>query len=86
MKKSLHRREYRVLIRTLYSLRIGVNMLQSDLAQKLNVSQSLISKIENGERRIDIVELKEIVESMGVSLTDFVLVYQKNLDASEPEV
>lgn len=83
MKKTLHSREYHLLLETIYSLRVGKNFLQSDLAEMLNVPQSFISKIESGERRLDVVELKQIVEVMGVSLVDFIHQYQKKLDASK---
>jgi len=83
MKKTLHSKEYRILIDTLYSLRVGKNILQSDLAEKLDVPQSFISKIESSERRLDVVELKQIVEAMGVSLLDFIKQYQTNLNDTE---
>lgn len=83
MKKSVHNKEYKIFLETLYSLRIGSNILQFELADKLDVHQSFISKMESGERRIDIVELKQIVEAMGVSLMDFVSEYQKRIDAGK---
>ena len=45
---------------------------QKRLAKMLDVEQSFISKTEIGERRLDVIELLEYCDTMGVLLTDFV--------------
>ena len=83
MKKSLQRKEYKVLLRVLYQLRTSSGLRQEDLAIKLDEPQSFVSKIESGERRIDLVELKDICEALGSSLEEFIQEFKKALDDTE---
>lgn len=71
------------LTKTLYSLRMGSGLKQTDLADILNVPQSFVSKIETGERGLDLVELKVVVEAMGVTLAEFVIEFEKNVNESK---
>jgi transcriptional regulator with XRE-family HTH domain len=43
--------------------RAGLN--QIDVAKKLGVHQSFVSKIESGERRLDVVEFLRVAEIVG---------------------
>lgn len=83
MKKSLKTSEHLALLKTLYSLRIGAGFRQSDLATLIDEPQSFISKIEQGERRLDIIELRVIVTAMGVTLSDFIKEFEKNINATK---
>ena len=79
MEKSLHRKEYKILLKLLYEQRMKTGLKQEELARKLGVHQSFISKIENGDRRIDLVELQDFCEALGTDLLAFVQEYQKEL-------
>lgn len=62
VSKSIHSNEYRTVIKKLREAREAAGLTQADVAEKLGKPQSYISKIERGERRIDIVELKQFSE------------------------
>jgi transcriptional regulator with XRE-family HTH domain len=57
MKKSIHSASYRVLLDLLVSAREARGVTQVELAKRLQMTQSAISKVERGERRLDVVEL-----------------------------
>ncbi len=72
MPKSIYTKEYKNVIKKLKKARIDVGLKQSDVARKLKKPQSYISKIERGERRIDIAELKELAEIYKKDITYFI--------------
>jgi len=80
VKKTLNKKEYKILLEQLYRLRLGSGLRQSDLADKLQVPQSFISKIESGERKIDLIELREICIALGSNLNEFINEFEKVLD------
>lgn len=79
VKKTLNKKEYKILLEQLYRLRLGSGLRQSDLADKLQVPQSFISKIESGERRLDLIELREICIALGSNLKEFINEFEKAL-------
>jgi transcriptional regulator with XRE-family HTH domain len=79
VKKTLNKKEYKILLEQLYRLRLGSGLRQSDLADKLQVPQSFISKIESGERRIDLIELREFCIALGSNLKEFINEFEKAL-------
>jgi transcriptional regulator with XRE-family HTH domain len=79
VKKTLNKKEYKILLEQLYRLRLGSGLRQADLADKLQVPQSFISKIESGERRIDLIELREICIALGSNLKEFINEFEKAL-------
>ncbi|MFA7456808.1 MAG: helix-turn-helix transcriptional regulator [Micavibrio sp.] len=71
MSKSIHRREYKELLAALAAARKEAGLTQAELAKRLKKPQSYISKIENGERRLDVMELMEIARITGFRLQDY---------------
>ena len=45
---------------------------QSDVAAKLGVPASYLSKIENGTRRLDVIELLQIADAIGIDAAEIV--------------
>lgn len=55
----------------LKQLRLDAQLTQSELANRLNKPQSYVSKYESGERRLDVVEIREICIEAGITLSRF---------------
>lgn len=69
MKKSKYVKDYAKLVTELKKARISAGLTQLEVALSLNKHPPFISKIENGERRIDVVELIEFCRLYEVSLS-----------------
>jgi len=72
MVKSIYSKEYRKTIERLKKARQESGLKQNEVAKKLGRPQSYISKIERGERRIDITELKQLAKIYKKDITYFV--------------
>ncbi len=53
-------------------------MRQVDVATRLGVPQSFVSKYESGERRLDLVELQQVCAAIGISLKEFVRRFEES--------
>jgi transcriptional regulator with XRE-family HTH domain len=71
MNKSQHTARYKKLVRELKVARVRAELTQLELATKLGVYSSFVSKCESGERRLDVVELAEVLRVLGVKLSTF---------------
>jgi transcriptional regulator with XRE-family HTH domain len=79
MDKSIYTHEYRTMLRLLKKLREEAEVTQVDLAARLKQSQSFVSKTERGERRLDVIQLRTICQTLGVSLAEFVKRLEREL-------
>lgn len=72
MDENELKREREVLQALLRQLRQEAGLRQQDLAARLGEHQSFVSKYESGERRLDILEVRQICAALGISLSEFV--------------
>jgi transcriptional regulator with XRE-family HTH domain len=72
MKRNKTSSQRITLLSLLKQLRIKAGLTQADLAKKIKLPQSFVSKYESGERRLDILELRMICSALGIALNDFV--------------
>lgn len=67
MPKSLHTPRHRQLLDLLVNARKATGLTQAAVASALGRPQSFVAKYENGERRIDVVELIDITAALGTT-------------------
>ncbi|EMY76593.1 DNA-binding helix-turn-helix protein [Leptospira weilii serovar Ranarum str. ICFT] len=67
MFKSLHSREAKIFCKNLIAARKDAELTQLEVAERLGEPQSYISKIESGERRLDVIEFWRIYKILGKS-------------------
>ena len=72
MVKAIYSEEHRSLVLKLKKARKEAGLGQEDVAKTLKVSQSYISKIEAGQRRVDIVQLKAFAKIYGKQIDYFI--------------
>lgn len=85
MSKSIFTTEADILRSLLRESRVGKGLTQSELSEKLGKPQSYVSKYEIGERRIDVIELREVCGSLGITLKAFVTEFEANVAKTEKE-
>ena len=72
MKKSLQTSEHRRLAQLIKTLREESGQTQVELAERLGETQSAVSKVESGQRRLDLVQLAAYSRALGVRVSQLV--------------
>ena len=60
MNKNMYTENQKYILKLLKQSRVMARLSQEDLADRLSISQSAVSKIENVYRKVDVLELIEI--------------------------
>lgn len=70
-----------MFIEVLREERESCGVTQEKLAESLNCTQSVVSKCERGERRLDVVELHSWCKALGIRFPSFITKLDKALSA-----
>ncbi|MFA6526620.1 MAG: helix-turn-helix transcriptional regulator [Candidatus Buchananbacteria bacterium] len=62
MSKTIWTKEYAVFIKKLRQARYDAGLKQIDVAKKLKRPQSYVSRVESGEYRLDVMEVKRFAK------------------------
>jgi transcriptional regulator with XRE-family HTH domain len=62
MSRTLHTKEYKAFLERLCQARKEKGLTQVEVANHLGRHQSYVAKCENGERRVDVIELAELAD------------------------
>lgn len=71
MAKTLHSRHNKIFLKMLRELRESRGLRQSDLAELLGSSQATVSNVERGERRLDVIELRDWLDALEEKFPEF---------------
>ena len=69
MPRAIYTKDHNEIVERLKEARLEIGLGQVEVAEKLGRTQSYVSKIESGQRRFDVLQLKE-----------FAKLYKKPLD------
>lgn len=81
MQEISYEQQVALLLELLREVRFKAEVTQVELARRLGVHQTYVSKIEKGVRRIDAVELMRWVEALDHDLYKFFADFKRRLKA-----
>jgi transcriptional regulator with XRE-family HTH domain len=76
---TANRKQQKAFLSLVRELRVQAGFRQIDMARALGKPQAFVSYYESGARRLDLLELRQICEILGVRLVDFVKKFEKIL-------
>jgi len=72
MPRAIYTKDHNAIVERLKTARLESGLVQVEVAKKLGKTQSYLSKIESGQRRFDVLQLKEFAKLYVKSLDFFV--------------
>jgi transcriptional regulator with XRE-family HTH domain len=81
-EKSIFTREYGIFLSTLRRLRKGTGATQAAVGKAMGRDQSVVSKCERGQRRLDQIETMFYCKGMAMDYEEFVRILIADLKGS----
>jgi DNA-binding XRE family transcriptional regulator len=81
VKKTIRLNQRKKLLALLRGVRVEAGLTQSELASRLGTDQTFISKYESGERRLDVLELREVCQAIGTDFVAFIRRLDQDLNS-----
>lgn len=75
-KRTIHSRDYELLLKMLREAR-KPHVTQAIVAKRLGMTQSAVSKCELGERRLDVVQLRDWCKAIEVPFIEFMTQFDR---------
>ncbi|MFA6554080.1 MAG: helix-turn-helix transcriptional regulator [Candidatus Paceibacterota bacterium] len=72
MDKTIRTKEYAIFIERMKKARLDAGLRQIDVAKKMRRPQSYISRVESGEYRLDIMEVKKFAQLYNKDINYFI--------------
>lgn len=72
MQKTIYSKEYRFIVEKLKKARKEAGLEQAEVAKKIDRTQSYVSKVEAGQSRVDLIQLKEFARIYKKNITHFI--------------
>jgi ribosome-binding protein aMBF1 (putative translation factor) len=79
MKKKIYMAQRNRMTDLLREVRLAGGLTQVELAARIEKDQAYVSRYENGQRRLDVLEVREICQAIGITLEEFVKRLEKVL-------
>lgn len=70
MRKTIFSEKHRILVSRIRKARKAAGLTQIQAAKRMRKPQSFVSRLESGQRRIDVVEINYLAELYGCKAGD----------------
>ena len=88
MQKTIYTPAYKNLIARLHQARLKAGLRQQDVARDLGISRTWLSKVEQGQLRLDLIQFVQLCRLYGVSTRELLHTMEEMLpsQSSNPEM